>query len=353
MSDKGASAAVATTPSGTPTTASLNLSGPQKVAALLITLGTQTSAKILAKLPPEAIDRVAQELMTTPSIKSQVRDAILEETYTSLFAHMGELAGGQNYALELFKEAFGDAKGHLLLERIHQTLVVPPFDFLRHADPIQVAQLLNGEHPQTIAIILAHLEPRAAAKILVQFDPSIQVDVARRIATTEQTTPDAIEVVEEGIKRRMSTVVSESTVVGGTRPLAHVLNQVDRSTERSILGSLTEVDAGLADEVRRFMFVFEDIALLDDRSMQRVVRELDTKDMALALRTVPEDLKEKFFANMSSRASEMLRDEISLGGQVKQKNVEEAQGRIVEIVKRLEDADEIVINRGGADDAFV
>jgi flagellar motor switch protein FliG len=352
MSDKGGAAA-ATAPGATPTTASLNLTGPQKVAALLITLGTTTSAKILAKLPPEAIDRVAQELMTTPSIKSQVRDAILEETYTSLFAHMGELAGGSNYALELFKEAFGEAKGHLLLERIHQTLVVPPFDFLRHADPIQVAQLLNGEHPQTIAIILAHLEPRAAAKILVQFDPSIQVDVARRIATTEQTTPDAIEVVEEGIKRRMSTIVSEATVVGGTRPLAHVLNQVDRGTERSILGSLTEVDAGLADEVRRFMFVFEDIALLDDRSMQRVVRELDTKDMALALRIVDDDLKDKFFANMSTRAAEMLRDEISLGGQVKQKNVEEAQGRIVEVVKRLEDADEIVINRGGADDAFV
>jgi flagellar motor switch protein FliG len=141
--------------------------------------------------------------------------------------------------------------------------------------------------------------------------------------------------------------------VGGTRPLAHVLNQVDRSTERSILGSLTEVDAALADEVRRFMFVFEDIALLDDRSMQRVVRELDAKDMALALRTVPDELRDKFFANMSSRAADMLRDEISLGGQVKQKNVEEAQGRIVEVVKRLEDQDEIVINRGGADDAFV
>jgi flagellar motor switch protein FliG len=266
---------------------------------------------------------------------------------------MGELAGGQNYAMELFREAFGESKGHLLLDRIHQTLVVPPFEFLRHADPIQVAQLLSGEHPQTIAIILAHLEPRIAAKILVQFDPATQVDVARRIATTEQTTPDAIEVVEEGIKRRMSTVVSEATVVGGTRPLAHVLNQVDRSTERQILGSLTEVDPGIADEVRRFMFVFEDIGLLDDRSMQRVVRELDAKDMALALRTVSEDLREKFFANMSARASEMLKDEISIGGQVKQKNVEAAQGRIVEVVKRLEDEDEIVINRGGSDDVLV
>ena len=349
-----AATAVATpSPAAASSSVLLSLTGPQKAAALLITLGTQTSAKILAKLAPDAIDRVAQELMSTPSVRAQVRDAILEETYSSLFAHMGELAGGQSYALELFRQAFGEAKGHLLLEQIHQTMAVPPFEFLRHADPIQVAQLLTGEHPQTIAIILAHLEPRAAAKILVQFEPSVQVDVARRIATIEQTAPDTIQVVEEGIKRRMSTVVSDVTVVGGTRPLAHVLNQVDRSTERAILGSLTEVDSGLADEVRRYMFVFEDIALLDERSMQRVVRELDSKDMALALRTIPDELREKFFSNMSARASDMLKDEISLGGQVRQKNVEEAQGRIVEVIKRLEDQDEIIISRGGSDDVLV
>jgi flagellar motor switch protein FliG len=331
-----------------------SLTGPQKVAALLITLGTGTAAKILARLSPDAVDRVAQELMTTPSIKANVRDAILEETYSSLFAHMGDLSGGTSYALELFKEAFGEAKGHLLLERIHQTLVVPPFDFLRHADPIQVAAMLDAEHPQTIAIILAHLEPRSAAKILIHLEAPLQLEVARRIATTDQTTPDAIEIVEEGIRRRMSSVVSDAAVVGGTRPLAHVLNQVDRSTERQILGSLTEVDQALADEVRRYMFVFEDIAMLDERAMQRVVRELDSKDMALALKSVPEELREKFFSNMSQRAAEMLKEEISLGGQVRMKNVEEAQGRIVEVVKRLEDSDEIIISRGdGGDDALV
>jgi flagellar motor switch protein FliG len=151
----------------------------------------------------------------------------------------------------------------------------------------------------------------------------------------------------------MSTVVAESTQVGGTRPLAHVLNQVDRSTERQILASLTDLDPELADEVKRYMFVFEDISMLDDRSMQRVIRELDSKDMALALRTTTEDVKDKFFKNMSQRAAEMLREEMSLGGQVRMKNVEEAQGRIVETIKRLEDADEIVIDRGGGDDVLV
>jgi flagellar motor switch protein FliG len=331
----------------------VSLTGTQKVAALLITLGTQTSAKLLAKLPQDAIDRVATELMTTPAIRASVRDAILEETYASLFSHMGELAGGSTYALELFTEAFGENKGHLLLERIHQALVVPPFDFLRHVDPPQAAQLLNAEHPQTIAIVLAHLEPRAAAKIMIELEPNLQVDVARRIAVTEQTTPEVLTVVEEGLRRRIAAVVTEATRVGGARPLAHVLNQVDRSTERQILGALAEQDAELADEVRRFMFVFEDVVMLDDRAMQRVIRELDSKDMALGLRTAPEEVRVKFLSNMSSRAADMLKEEMSLTQQVRLKNVEEAQGRIVEIIKRLEDQDEIIINRGGGDDALV
>jgi flagellar motor switch protein FliG len=329
------------------------MSGAQKVAALLITLGSSTAAKILARMPPEAVDKIATELMTTPSVRASVRDAVLEETYSSLFSHMGDLSGGQGYALQLFTEAFGESKGHLLLERIHQSLVVPPFEFLRHADSMQVAQLLAAEHPQTIAIVLAHLDPRAAAKILVGLEPPLQVEVARRIALTDQISPEAIAVVEEGIRRRMSTVVAEPTVAGGARPLAHVLNQVDRSTERSILGALADQDQGLADEVRRFMFVFEDISLLDDRSMQRVVRELDSKDIALALRTTTEEVKQGFFRNMSTRAAEMLKEEMSLAGRVRMKNVEEAQGRIVEVIKRLEDQDEIVINRGGGDDALV
>jgi flagellar motor switch protein FliG len=334
--------------------APIQLTGPQKVAALMITIGSSAAAQILRALPPEAATKVAAELLNTRSLRAQVRDQVLEETYAALFSQMHDLQGGSQYALELFVEAFGEAKGIQLLNEISAAQIHPPFEFLQHTEPSQVAQLLSGEHPQTIAIVLAHLEPRVAAKILTLLDPAIQVEVARRIATTEQTTPEAVALVEEGISRRMSTVVQESTQVGGRKPLAQVLNQVDRTTEKEILGKLAEQDQELADEVRRFMFTFEDIALLDDRSMQRLLRDIDQKDLALALRDdrIPAELKAQFFRNMSQRAADMLRDEMSIGGQVRRKNVEEAQGRVVEVVKKLEESDEIIINRGGDDGAF-
>jgi flagellar motor switch protein FliG len=336
-----------------PEAATLSLSGPRKAAALLITLGTEASAKLLARLPPEALDRVALELMRMPAVDSTVRDAILEEAYAGLFAHAGVLPGGENYALELFGQAFGQSKAHELLERVHQAQQIVPFDFLMDIDPPQAAGLLAEEHPQTIAIVLAHIDPRAAARILTQFEPSVQVEVAKRIALTEQITPEAVEIVEEGLRRKLSSVVTEVTSIGGTRPLASVLNQVGRTNERQILSALAEQDSQLADEVRRYMFVFDDVILLDDRAMQRVVRELDAKDMALALRPATEGLRLKFFQNMSQRAAEMLREEMSMAGQVRMKAVEEAQQRIIDLIKKLEDSDEISINRGGSEDAFV
>jgi flagellar motor switch protein FliG len=336
-----------------PEAALMPLSGPRKAAALMITLGTEASAKLLARLPPDAIDRVALELMRMPAVDSSVRDAILEEAYAGLFAHAGVLPGGENYALELFGQAFGQNKAHELLDRVQQAQQVIPFDFMRELDPIQGAGLLADEHPQTIAIVLAHLDPRIAAKILVQFEAPVQVEVAKRIALTEQITPEAVEIVEEGLRRKLSSVVTDVTSLGGTRPLAHVLNQVGRTNERQILTALGEQDSQLADEVRRYMFVFDDIVLLDDRAMQRVIRELDAKDMALALRPATEGLRLKFFQNMSQRAAEMLREEMGMAGQIRMKAVEEAQQRIIDLIKKLEDSDEIAINRGGSEDAFV
>jgi len=333
-----------------PATPQVTLTGAQKVAALLITIGTAAAARVMTKLPPEAVEVVAAQLLRTPAVPADIRDQVMGDTYSALFTQMSDVQGGSQYALDLFIEAFGEARGMTLLDRVHATLVSPPFEFLAKVEPLQVAQQLSTEHPQTIAIVLAHLEPRAAANILKLLDPpALQVDVAYRIAMTEQTTPEAIAMVEEGIRRRMTTVVQTSAQVGGKKPLAQVLNQVDRTTEKAILGELQQRDQATADEVRRFMFVFEDIKLLDDRSMQRLMKDVDSKDLALALRGVDDELKALFFNNMSQRAAETLREEMSLGGQVRMKNVEEAQGRVVEIVKRLEDADEIVINRGGDD----
>ena len=327
--------------------------GVKKVASLLIALGTEAAAKLLSRLPSDAIDRVALEVMRTPVLDPEVRTSILEETYAGLLADGGVLSGGENYASELFVEAFGEGRAREMLERVTMAQRVVPFEFLLGGDPVQVAELLSNEHPQTIALVLAHLPPRLAAMVLVGFEVDLQVDVARRIALTEQTTPEALSVVEEGLRRRISSVRSETPVVGGARPLAHVLNQVDRSTEKKILGALSEIDSDLAEEVKRFMFVFEDVIMIDDRSMQRVIRELDQKDMALALRSATGPVREKFFANMSQRAAETLREEMALTSQVRVKHVEEAQGRIVNAIRTLEDNDEIVISRGGGDDALV
>lgn len=329
------------------------LPGARKAAALLIALGREAAARVLARLPAEAVERLTLELLRTPALEATVRDAVLAEAHDGLFGGSGVLPGGETFAFDVVREVFGPERAEDVIARIRQAQIPAPFEFLRGADPSQVRELLASEHPQTIALVLAHLDPRTAARILTELDPTLQVDVARRFATTEQVSPETVAVVESQLRSRMAAYASSvATNVGGVRPLAHVLNQVDRSTEKQILGGLGEVDPALADEVRRYMFVFEDVLLLDDRAMQRVIRELDTKDIALALRATSNEVKEKFFTNMSQRAAEMLKEEMELAGQVRMKNVEEAQGRIVDVIKRLEEQDEIVISRGGGDDVL-
>jgi flagellar motor switch protein FliG len=336
-----------------PEAGTLALSGPRKAAALLITLGTEASAKLLSRLPPDAIDRVALELMKMRTLDSTDRDKILEEAYAGLFAHEGVLPGGENYALELFAQAFGQSKARELLERVHQAQQIIPFDFMRDIDPTQAAGLLSEEHPQTIAIVLAHLDPRTAARILTQFDSPVQVEVAKRIALTEQITPEAVGIVEDGLRRKLSSVVTEVTSVGGEKPVAGMLNQVGRTNERTILKAIGEQDASLAERIRKLMFVFDDIVLIDGKSMQRIIREIDNKDIAIALKVATDPVRAKFFDNVSQRAAEMLREEMDVGGQIRMKAVEEAQQRIIDVIKKLEDSEEIVINRGGSEDAFV
>ncbi len=334
-------------------TTTASLSGARKAAALLIALGRDAAARVLARLPADAVERLTLELLRTPALDAAVRDAILSEAHADVFAGSGLMPAGETFAYEVVREAYGPDLAEDVISRVRKAQIPAPFEFLRDADPSQVRELLATEHPQTIALVLAHLDPRSAARVLTELDAPLQVDVARRIAMTEQVSPETVAVVEAQLRSRMAAFAAGSTTtVGGARPLAHVLNQVDRSTERQILGGLAEIDPVLADEVRRYMFVFEDVLLLDDRAMQRVIRELDAKDIALALRATTEEVKEKFFSNMSHRAAEMLREEMELAGQVRMKNVEEAQGRIVEVIKRLEEQDEIVISRGGGGDVL-
>ena len=327
--------------------------GARRAAGLLIALGTTSAGRLLARMAPDAVERIAGELLHMPQLDSDVRDAILEEAYAGVFREVGVLAGGETYALQVFAEAFGEARAHDLLDKVREAQQSQPFEFLRVVDPIQVAEFLSTEHPQTIALVVAHLDARRAAGILTQLDAAMQVEVAQRLALMEQTTPEMIALVEDGLRRRLSSLVTETTAVGGVKPLAHVLNQVDRTTERQILGGLAEHSPDLADAVRRLMFVFEDVVKLDDRAMQKVVRNVDTKDLALALRNASDGVRQKFMGNMSQRAAEMLTEEMSLTTQVRLKNVEEAQQRIVDVIKHLEETDEIVIDRGDGSDALI
>jgi flagellar motor switch protein FliG len=335
-----------------PTVAPIELAGRQRVAALMITIGTAAAANVLSKLPPEAAEKIAAEILGTKRVSAQVRDQVLEETYAALYSHMSDLQGGATYALELFIEAFGEQKGMDLLEKVTALQIRPPFEFLLRMDPTQVAQLLADEHPQTIAIVLAHLEARSAARILPLLESRLQVEVARRIAVTEKTTPEAVSVVEEGLSRRASATVTEQTQVGGTKQLAQVLNQMSTMNNKDILSGLRDIDADLEDEVRRSMFVFEDIKLITERDMQKVAMALDQKDIAMALQGAEQALKDKFLKSVSQRSAESLRDEMSLleGSRPRQKTIEESRSRIVEVIKGMEDREELYIDRGGDDD---
>ena len=337
----------------TTSAAPLQLRGVEKVAALLITLGATAAARILKLLPEDARDAVAQELVLTQTVSPQVRDQVMAETFEKMFTQMNDLMGGSQYAYDLFIEAFGPTKGMDLLEKLHASMVRPKFDFLANYQSDSIAQLLLEEHPQTIAIVLAQLEAKQAAMVLAFLEPAQQVEVARRIALTGETTPDAIDLIEEQIRHKATSEVQETKKVGGYSSLAQVLNQVDRTTEKEIMGRLLEQDAETHDRVRDLMFTFEDIMDLDDRTIQTILREIDVRELTVALRDprIPSDLKERFFKNMTVRAAEQVREDMSIGATPQKKNVEAAQTNIVQKIRALEEKGEIQINRG-ADDGF-
>jgi flagellar motor switch protein FliG len=274
-------------------------------------------------------------------------NAVIHEAHELALAHRYVATGGVDYARELLAKALGPERAMALLERVVTMHPPAPFEFLRKSDPRQMAMFLQNEHPQTIALILSHLPPVQAAAVLTNLGEDLQAEVARRIAKMDRTPPEIINRVEEIMRRRLSSLITQDTrSVGGTSHLVAILSTVDRSTEKHILERLTETDPELAEEVRKLMFTFDDLILLDDRSLQRVLREVDMRDLAMALKAARDDLKERIFSNMSARAAELLREEISYLGPVRIRAVEEAQQRIVSIVRRLEEAEEIVIARG-------
>ena len=331
-----------------------NLNGRQKAAIFLVTLGSELSAEIFKHLREDEIETLTFEIARLDQIDAEFKDAILEEFQEMMTAQNFITSGGIDYARELLEKSLGSQKAIDIINRLTSSLQVRPFDFIRRTDPAHLLNFIQQEHPQTIALILAYLDPQKASVILQNLPVEIQSDVARRIATMDRTSPDVLREVERVLEKKLSTLSSEDyTAAGGVESIVEILNLVDRSSEKSIIESLEEDDAELAEEIKKRMFVFEDIVLLDDRAIQRVLREVDSQELSKALKSVDVEVQDKVFKNMSKRAAAMLKEDMEFMGPVRLKDVEDAQQKIVASIRRLEDSGEIVIARSGEDELVV
>ncbi|HWI54060.1 MAG TPA: flagellar motor switch protein FliG [Desulfobacteria bacterium] len=330
------------------------LTGKQKAAILLISLGPEVSAEIFKYLKDEEIEQLTLEIANTRKVRSEDRESTLSEFNELLLAKEYISSGGIDYAKEILEKALGTQKALDIIQRLTATLQVKPFDFIRRTDPSQLLNFIQAEHPQTIALIIAYLEPDQAAAIISALPPDRQADVARRIALMDRTSPEVIREVERLLERKLSTVVSEDfTSAGGVQTVVDILNRADRTTEKTIMESLEIQDPEMAEEIKRRMFVFEDIVGLDDRAIQQILREVDGKDLALALKGTSEQVSNKIKRNLSRRAVDMLEEDMEFMGPVRLRDVEEAQQRIVNVIRKLEEAGEIVVARGGGDEIIV
>lgn len=330
------------------------LTNRQKAAILLISLGPDVSAQVYKYLSEEEIEKITLDISSVKMVEAETKEAILEEFHQMAIAQDYIAQGGISYAKEVLEKALGAEQAKNILNRLTSSLQVRPFDFAKKADALQILNFIQGEHPQTIALVLSYLDPIKAGQVLSSLPPEVQADIARRIALMESTSPDIIYEVERVLESKLSSAVTQDyTLTGGVESVVEVLNGVDRSTERTILEALEIRDPELAEEIRKRMFVFEDIVTLDSRSIQRVIREADNTDLMHALKVCSEDVQELVFKNMSGRMVDNFKEEMQYMGPVRLKEVEEAQTRIVGIIRRLEEAGEIIVSRGGGDDILV
>ena len=328
--------------------------GIQKAAILLIALGPEKSSQIFKHLKEEEIEELTLEIANTKSITTQVKDDVINEFYEICLAQQYIAEGGIGYAKELLEGALGPEKAMEVIGRLTASLQVKPFEFVRKADASQLLNFIQDEHPQTIALVLSYLSPQQAAQIVSALPPDRQADVAKRIATMDRTSPDVIKEVERVLETKLSSLVNqEYNIIGGVDAVVEILNTVDRGTEKHIMETLEIEEPELADEIRKKMFVFEDILLLDDRSVQRVLRDVENSDLAIALKGANEQVQNAIFNNLSKRLAAMIKEDMEFMGPVRMKDVEEAQQKIVNIIRKLEDSAEIVISRGGGDEIIV
>lgn len=331
-----------------------SMSNREKIAVLMVALGNDIAAEVYKKLDDTAIELITLEVANLRKVTPELKLDVLKEAQEVLMAREFMARGGVDYARDVLERALGPERAQNLLARITASLQVRPFDFMRHTDPQQVLSFIQGEHPQTIALILSYLEAPQAAMILSGLPAVMQAEVAKRVARMDRITPEVLREVERVLERKLSTVMGQDfTMAGGIDAVVAIVNSADRTTERNIMEYLEENDPELAEEIKKRLFVFEDIIRLDDRSLQRVLREVDMKELGLALKGATEELRTKFFRNMSKRAAEMLQEDMDYMGPVRVKDVEESQQKVVNIVRGLEEQGEIVIATGGEDELVV
>lgn len=329
----------------------MSITGRQKAALLLVQLGKERAARVMSKLDVAEIEELTAEILRFDRVDQTLADEVVDEFYA--VAEIGPgVGGGLGFAQQLLEASVGKEQAAGMIERLQASLAGHSFDFLQQADARQVVSLLDGEHPQTMALVLAHLRPDHASAILAGLPEDLRADVAHRIALMERASPDVVAVVTEALQRKASAVLAprELAAVGGVQPLVEIINRADPATEKSILEGLAARDEALADQVRALMFVFGDVVLLEDRAVQLVLRQVETGTLAQALKGSGPDVRDKILRNMSERARENLVEEIDLLGPIRLSQVEEARAAIVQAIRGLEESGQIVVRREGEDE---
>ena len=331
------------------------LNGVRKAAVLLLSLSQDEAAEILKRLPAEAVEEVSREIASIGEIGVNIRSNVFGEFYNLALANAYLTEGGLEYAKALLRKSLNADDASRIIKQVTQQVQTTPFSFLQKAESENLLTFIQDEHPQTIALILAHLPSQKASEILVGLPGQKQIEVVKRIANMEQTSPEVIKEVERGLEHRLSDIVSQTfEKAGGVDTVAEILNLADRSTEKGIMEGLEAEDPDLVEQIRRLMFVFEDILLVNDKGIQAVLKEVENEELALALKTASDDLKQKIFKNMSERAAQLIQEDMQYMGPVRVSDVESAQQKIVDVVRRLEDAGEIIIaGRGGEKEMVV
>jgi len=331
-----------------------DITGREKAAILLISLGPEYSAQIFKHLNNDEIEELTLEIANMRRVSPEEKDRVLDEFYEVCLAQEYISEGGINYAKDVLEKALGSQKAMDIINKLTASLQVKPFDFARKADPSQLLNFIQNEHPQTIALILAYLSSSQSAQILSALPQGKQSEVAQRIATMDRTSPEIIREVEMVLEKKLSSLINQDyTTAGGIQSIVDILNSVDRGTEKNIMDTLEIQDVELAEEIRKRMFIFEDIISLDSTSIQRFIRDTDNKELVVALKGATKEVADVIYANMSKRMAEMIKEDMDFMGPVRLRDVEEAQQKIVNVIRRLEDAGEIIISRGGGDEIIV